>query len=377
MTLASTSSEKPEKKSPRLRSLDALRGFDMFWIVGGHALIANLAILTEWSGLVWLEHQMHHPRWIGFTFYDLIFPLFLFLAGVAMPYSLGRRLEAGESKLRLLRKVAIRVFMLVLLGAVYNGALAFRPLAETRMCSVLGFIGMAYGGAALIYLNYNLRHQIIWTVGILLGSWAALAWINVPGHGSGVFTPEGCITGYLDRNLLPWRLNNPNFDPEGLLPAIHAIATALLGALTGQFLRGKRFSGLHKGLLLLAAGGVALGAAKLIGLALPIAKNMWNSTFILHCAGWSLLFLGIFYLVIDVLGCWRWSYFFIVIGLNPITIYLGSRMVNLRQTSNFFFGGLTGKFDEPLRGVIGALAYIATWWLVLLFLHRKKIYLRV
>ncbi len=368
---------KPEKKSPRLRSLDALRGFDMFWIVGGYTLIAKLAVLTEWSGLVWLQHQLHHSRWIGFTFYDLIFPLFLFLAGVAMPYSLGRRQEAGESKLRLLRKVAIRVFMLVLLGAIYNGALAFRPLAETRLCSVLGFIGLAYGGAALIYLNCNLRHQIIWTVGILLGSWAALVWINVPGHGSGVLTPEGCVTGYLDRNLFPWRLNNPNFDPEGLLPTIHAIATALLGVLTGQFLRGKRFSGLHKGLLLLAAGLVGLGLAWLLGLSLPIAKKMWTSTFILHCAGWSLLFLGVFYLVIDVLGCWRWSYFFIIIGLNPITIYLGSRMVDLHHTSNFFFGGLVGKFDEPLRGVLGALAYITTWWLVLLFLHRKKIYLRV
>ena len=368
---------KPEKKPPRLRSLDALRGFDMFWIVGGHALIAKLAVFTEWSGLVWLEHELHHPRWIGFTFYDLIFPLFLFLAGVAMPYSLGRRLEAGDSKLRLFRKVAFRVFMLVLLGAVYNGALAFRPLSETRICSVLGFIGLAYGGAALIYLNCNIRHQIIWTVGILLGSWVALVWINGPGHGPGVLTPEGCITGYLDRNLLPWRLNNANFDPEGILPTLHAIAMALFGVLTGQFLRGKRFSGLHKGLLLLAAGLVGLGLAGLLGLSLPIAKKMWTSSFILHCTGWSLLFLGVFYLIIDVLGCWRWSYFFIIIGLNPITIYLGSRMVNLHHSTNFFFGGLVGKFDEPLKGVLGALAYITIWWLVLLFLHRKKIYLRV
>ena len=99
--------------SERLVSLDALRGFDMFCLCGGVALTAKLAILTEWPWLVWMRGQVHHARWIGFTLYDLIFPLFLFLAGVAMPYSLGRRLEAGESKVRILRKVALRVFLLV------------------------------------------------------------------------------------------------------------------------------------------------------------------------------------------------------------------------------------------------------------------------
>lgn len=139
-------------KPPRLRSLDALRGFDMFWIVGGAALVKELAPLADWEWLKWFSGQFHHPGWTGFALYDLIFPLFLFLAGVAMPYSLGSRLEQGVPRWKLLRKSAIRAALLVLLGIVYNGGLAFKPLAETRICSVLGFIGLAWFFAALIFL---------------------------------------------------------------------------------------------------------------------------------------------------------------------------------------------------------------------------------
>jgi predicted acyltransferase len=349
----------------------------MLWIVGGAVLARKLAALTEWPWLQWFAGQMHHPKWIGFTFYDLIFPLFLFLAGVAMPYSLGRRLEAGDPKWKLLRKVAVRVFLLVVLGIVYNGGLAFKPLAETRVCSVLGYIGLAYGFAALIFLYSRPRTQAIWAVGILLGYWAALVWIPVPGYGAGVLTPDGCITSYLDRELLPWRLHTPHYDPQGILVTVPAIATALFGALTGWFLRAVSLTELRKALILLAVGAAALGVAKLWGLVLPISKDMWNGTFVFHCAGWSLLLLGLFYLIIDALGFWRWSFFFIVIGMNPITIYLGTRIVNVGHTSNFLFGGMVSKSDDPLRGVLGALAYILTWWLVLLFLYRKKLFLRV
>lgn len=364
-------------KPERLRSLDALRGFDMLWIVGGAGLARHLAKLTEWPWLQWFAGQMHHPKWIGFTFYDLIFPLFLFIAGVAMPYSLGRRLEAGDPKWKLLRKVAVRVFLLVLLGVVYNGGLAFKPLAETRICSVLGFIGLAYGFAAVIFLYSRPRTQAIWVVAILLGYWAALMWIPVPGHGAGVLTPEGCITSYLDRELLPWKLYNPLYDPQGILPTIAAIATALLGALTGWFLRSAEMPKLRKALVLFAAGLLALGISWLWGHVLPVGKDMWNGTFVLRCAGWSLLLLGLFYLIIDTLGFRRWAFFFTVIGMNPITIYLGARIINFRYSAKFLFGGLTGKFDDPLSGVIGALAYILTWWLVLLFLYRRKIFLRI
>ncbi len=363
----------------RLRSIDALRGFDMFWIVGGSGLAGALAKYTEWGWVQWLAGQMHHPGWSGFTFYDLIFPLFLFLAGVAMPFSLGRRMEQGASKLLLVRKVAVRAFLLVLLGAVYNGLLQFRPLEETRICSVLGYIGMAYFFAALIYLFSNVRHQVIWSLGILLGYWAALMWIDVPGYGRGVLTPEGCITAYVDRSLLPWRFNIASqlYDSQGLLVTIPAIVTALLGGLAGQLIRSSRLTKPIIGGILVGAGILFIGVGKLWGTQLFISKELWNPTFVMHCAGWSLILLGVFYLVIDVLGFWRWSFFFIVIGMNPITIYLGTHMVNFNHTTGFLFGGLVGKVDEPLRAVLWAVSYILSWWLVLLFMYRKRIFIRI
>jgi len=351
----------------------------MFWIVGGSGLAGALAKYTEWGWVQWLAGQMHHPGWSGFTFYDLIFPLFLFLAGVAMPFSLGRRMEQGASKLLLVRKVAVRAFLLVLLGAVYNGLLQFRPLEETRICSVLGYIGMAYFFAALIYLFSNIRHQVIWSMGILLGYWAALMWIDVPGYGRGVLTPEGCVTAYVDRSLLPGRFNIASqlYDSQGLLVTIPAIVTALLGGLAGQLIRSSRLTKPIIGGILVGAGILFIGVGKLWGTQLFISKELWNPTFVMHCAGWSLILLGVFYLVIDVLGFWRWSLFFIVIGMNSITIYLGTSMVNFNHTTGFLFGGLVGKVDEPLRAVLWAVSYILTWWLVLLFMYRKRIFIRI
>ena len=367
-----------KKTTTRLRSLDALRGFDMFWIVGGAALVGKLAQFTEWPWLKSLEKELHHVPWEGFLFFDFIFPLFLFLAGVAMPYSIGRKLEAGTPKWKLLISVGKRVILLVLLGIVYNGGLALKPLAETRICSVLGFIGIAYGLAAVIFLYAKPRTMAAWTVGILLGYWAALSWIPVPDIGAGVLTVDGNLAGYLDREFFPWRLNNRQYDPQGILPSLAATATAVMGALTGHFLRNIEISKLRKGLFMLAAGLLALGVAHLWGTSLPIVKNMWTSSFMLLCAGWSLIFLSVFYLIIDVLGVWRWSFFFIVIGMNPILIYLATRMIPLHHTSGFIFNGAIQKyFDQPMHAWLGALAYILTWWIVLLYLHRKKCFLSV
>lgn len=375
-TITATTS-KSAQPTERLRSLDALRGFDMFWIVGGGALVHKLAPYTEWPWLKSLEKELHHVRWEGFHFYDLIFPLFLFLAGVALPYSLGRKQESGTSKKRLLLKVATRVMLLILLGIVYNGGLNFKPLEETRICSVLGLIGIAYGLAAVIYLYAQPRTMAAWAVGILLGYWAALSWIPVPDIGAGVLTAKGSLPGYIDRELLPWRTHTAHFDPEGLLPALAATATALMGALTGVFLRKAPFTKLQKSGLMLAVGITVLGISTLWGGSLPIVKNMWTSSFILHCAGWSLIFLSLFYFVIDVLGCWRWSFFFIVIGMNPILIYLGAKMIPLKHTTNFLFGGAIHQFDPTMHSWLAALAYILTWWIVLHFLYRRKCFLRI
>ncbi|WP_346188817.1 acyltransferase family protein [Rubritalea halochordaticola] len=369
--------EKEERKSKRLRSLDALRGFDMFWIVGGSALVASLAKFTQWPWLERMAQEFQHAKWVGFTFYDLIFPLFLFLAGVAMPYSLGGKLEQGASKLRLTLKVFKRVLLLVLLGIVYNGGLALKPLAETRICSVLGFIGVAYGIAALVFIYSKPRFHIAWVIGVLMGYWISLQLFGAPFYEGGTYTPEGSLAGYVDRNLLPWKVYALHFDPEGVLGMISAAALPLGGAIVGQLLRADKPRDWQKVMVLLLAVPILFGIAALWSGSMPFIKKMWTSSFVVHCMAWSVLLTAVFYLVIDVLGLWRWSYFFIIIGLNPITIYLGTRIIDFWGASQFLFGGLAGKYEQPLQGVILAAAYCLTWWMVLWAMHRKKMYLRV
>jgi predicted acyltransferase len=365
----------PAQHNDRLLSLDALRGFDMFWLIGGETIAEAAASLTGWGWLVWFSRQLHHPEWHGFALYDLIFPLFLFMAGVAMPFSFEKRLARGDSKWMLYRHVVQRGLLLVLLGMIYNGLLNF-DWANMRYPSVLGRIGLAYLFAALIVLNTRVRGQLIWIGGLLVGYWAALKFIPVPGFGAGDLDPGHTLTDFVDRSLIPGRLYRGDRDPEGLFGTIPAIATALAGAVTGQLLKSERYSGYTKTAFMAVAGVVSLGVAALWNLDFPINKNLWSSSFVLHCAGLSLLLLALFYLVIDVWRLRAWTFFFVVIGSNSILAYLAREFVDFGFTARFFFGGVlknTGEYHELLSAV--AVTFVE--WLLLYLLYRKRIFLRI
>jgi predicted acyltransferase len=359
----------------RLLSLDALRGFDMFWIIGGEHIAHAAAKLTGWAWLVWLSGQLSHPKWHGFAFYDLIFPLFLFMAGVAMPFSFEKRLACGETRGQLYRHVVLRGLLLVLLGMIFNGLLKF-DWATMRYPSVLGRIGLAYLFAGLIVLNTGLRGRLVWIVALLAAYWAALRFIPVPGFGAHDLEPGHTLTDYIDRQLIPGRLYQGDRDPEGLLATVPAIATALLGAVTGTLLKSEKLGGYRKTLIMIVAGGVFLGLAYLWDFEFPINKNLWTSSFVLHCAGWSLVFLALFYLVIDVWRLRIWAFPLIVIGSNAIFIYMARRCIDFQHTSDFFFGGAlkhAGRY-EPL---LAATCIVLVEWLLLLFLYKKRVFLKV
>ena len=201
----------------RLKSLDALRGFTMLWIIGGGQL---LYLITSMSKCTWddiLGTNMHHAAWAGFRFFDLIFPLFMFLAGVSIPYSITGKLEKGTPAKKLAMKIVRRVVILIFLGLVYNGLLKF-DFANLRVASVLGQIGLAYGIAAIIVLfSRKSITPLYWCITILVMYAAVQLFVPVPEYGSGILTKEGCINGYIDRMLLPGRLYGKVFDPEGLL----------------------------------------------------------------------------------------------------------------------------------------------------------------
>ncbi len=366
-------------ESRRLVSLDALRGFDMFWIIGGEGIVHTLADLTGWAVAIWASAQLRHVEWDGFVFYDMIFPLFLFIAGVAMPFSLSRRVERGEDKRKLMLHVVRRGLLLVALGVIYNNGILRTTLAETRFPSVLGRIGLAYMFAALIVLNTKLRGQIAWFAGLLLGYWAAMTLIPVPGFGAGQLTQEGSLAGYIDRSLIPGRLHRVVHDPEGLLSTIPAISTALLGVFAGTLLRGDlvAVSRERKALLLAAGGGACLVSGYLWGFLFPINKNLWSSSFVLFAGGWSLLLLALFYFVIDVRGHTRWAFFFVVIGMNSILIYMAGRAIDFAYTTDFFFEGLLSPLSGPGARLLWWIGFILIEWSFLYFLYRKKTFLRV
>ena len=361
----------------RLMSLDALRGFDMFWIIGGDRLMKALyAYYPKVEWLKWADEQTTHVDWDGFVFYDLIFPLFLFISGVTMPLSLTGRLDRGEPKSRLYWRVARRSLLLVLLGMICNGLLKL-DFANTRYPSVLGRIGLAYGLAAIIVLNTRLRGQIIALLAILLGYWAMMTLIPVPGHGAGVLTMEGSLAGYVDSHVLPGKLYKGIHDPEGLVSTIPAVATALLGAMAGHWLMSRR-AGWLKGLGLLAAGGACWAVGWQWNHWFPVNKNLWSSSFVLVAGAWSLMLLGTFYLIIDVIRLRRWAFVFMIIGVNPITIYLlRGRIIDFDKPAHFFFDGLM-KFATPRGQVVWlVVAVLFLEWLLLYFLYRKKVFLRV
>jgi predicted acyltransferase len=369
-----------EKKQERLLSLDALRGFDMLWIAGGEYLIITLAALTGWPFLQWAAGQMEHVEWEGFHFYDMIFPLFLFIAGVSMPFSILKRKQRGESMQKIYLHLLQRLFLLILLGLIYNGLLRF-DFEKQRYASVLARIGLAWFFAAVIVLNTSIRGQVYWFAGILLGYYVIMKLIPVPGFGAGVFTPEGNLAAYIDQQLLPGEFCCYTFgDNEGLISTFPAICTALMGALTGHLLisGSSKLNGLKKALIILAVGIISLALGKLWSLSFPIIKNLWTSSFVLFAGGWSLILLSLFYLVIDVWKFNKWTFPFVVIGLNSITIYmLNSGIIDFRQMGNYFFGGITSLFSEPAQPVIMASGAILCMWTFLYILYRNKIFLKV
>ena len=226
--------------SGRIASIDALRGFDMLWITGGEEVIHSLYKVNHSSVVNGLNVQFQHVAWQGFRFYDLIFPLFLFIVGLVLPFSLTRRLEAGASRSQIYWHLLRRLILLFFLGLVYNGLLDFN-FHELRIPGVLQRIAVCYFLAALVMMNTGVRGQAAVFCGLLVVYWLVMKLVPVPGIGAGVLTPAGNLSAYIDQRLLPRPFCCYIFgDNEGILSTIPAVSTCLLGALAGHWLRSSR-----------------------------------------------------------------------------------------------------------------------------------------
>lgn len=369
-------SEAPE--SARLVSLDALRGFDMFWIIGGSGLVVALVTCLRLPD-PWVQElalQMTHVEWEGFRFFDLIFPLFVFMAGVAVPYALLSKLQKGVSVAQLQGRVVRRSIMLILIGLSFS-IFKFQS-DQVRLYTVLWLIGMSYLiGASLSLRIPSWRNRVVIFFAVLMTYHLAILYLPYPGKGPEI-TPANNLAAWLDRNLIPTNLYRGHYDPEGTIRVIPGGMLCLLGVLVGQRIRHFGGPATRCGLELLAGGLACLALGWGWSLTFPIIKDLWSPSFILWSAGWSLLLLGCFYLMMDV---WkqRWvGWVFLPIGMNAIFIYATQWYVPWRGIRDFFFRGYSETLENPeIRQLVLAAGLVLVQWLVLWWLYRKKQFIRL
>jgi predicted acyltransferase len=360
-----------ESSSSRLLSLDALRGFDMCWILGLSGAV--LAVLERWlpgSGLTHVvANQFEHVAWEGFHFEDLIFPLFLFLSGVSMAIAVPKRL-AREGRGAVVKHLLLRALTIFFLGVIFSGG--FKDgIDGVRWLGVIQRIGIAGALAGLLSLWSGTRGLVMAAVSILLGYWLLLALVPVPGHGAGDYREGHNLTNYLDSVLLPGKKYDGNHDPEGLLSTLPAVATALLGLLAGQWMMSAA-SAMKKvqGLLIAGAALILLGWAW--HPLFPVVKKLWSSSFVLVAAGWSAVLLAVFYWVIDVCRWQRWCEPFVWVGANPLSLYLAAGMGAFRAVNGRLVGSLSGDLKWITSVTLFALMLLTARWL-----YRRGILLRV
>lgn len=367
------------KPGERLQSLDALRGFDMFFIMGFASLVVAVCALFPGGKDCWLAVQMGHAAWDGFQHHDTIFPLFLFLAGVSFPFSLAKQRANGATTTKIVLKIVRRGFTLILLGFIYSGLLKF-DFEHLRFFSVLARIGLAWMLSALIYINTRPTVRALICAVILTG-YCFLLTIPAPDvAGADPLSRDGNIIGYVDRTLFGENhLYYGNFDPEGLLSALPAIVTALFGMFTGELVRipNNKISGNRKTLYMLCAAIAMLGIGFIFNIFQPCNKALWNSAFVMFAGCYSVAMFAIFYWIIDVRGHRKWTLPLTVVGMNSITIYLAQRIINFSFTNKFFLSGIAGLMPEPWAKVLYSTGYVLLCWLFLYFLYKKKIFLKV
>jgi len=366
----------PPAAQPRLIALDALRGFDMFWIAGGATIFQAFTAGSESGILKSLRLQFEHVAWEGFRFYDLIFPLFLFMIGVAIPFALSKRLARGDSRRRIYGHILLRVVILIFFGMLIHGnLLSYKPREFRITYSVLQMLALGYLVASILWLNLSLRWQVAATVGLLVGYWALQTFVPVPGYGAGVYQEHALFGDWLNDQILGawqghWRLG-------WILGIMTHSATAMLGVLAGQILRAP-WRDRAKLLALVALGLGCLAVGWLWSYQFPIIKNRWTSTFALWAGGWSSLFLALFYLVIDVCHLRRWAFPFVVIGANSIFVYMAWGLCSgaFKTVADRFLGGLAPYTGQWQEGISWTGTFLVLW-LLLYYMYRNKTFLRV
>jgi predicted acyltransferase len=365
----------------RLVSLDALRGIT----VAGMVLVNNPG---TWRAVY---PPLRHADWHGWTPTDLIFPFFLFIVGVAIPLALGRRLSGGEPRAAVVAKILRRSAIIFALGLLLHAIPDF-DFANIRIPGVLQRIAVCYLVASLVFVYTRWHTQAGLVVALLLGYWAALMLVPVPGFGRGHLDPQGNLAAFIDRMLLGphiWRAARV-YDPEGMLSTLPAIATTLLGVLTGAWLRAVRPPAVTaRGLFV--AGIVGIGLGQLWGVWFPINKALWTSSYAVLTAGAALLGLAACYWLVEVRGWRAWTRPFVILGVNALALFflssLAARLLIVIKVQReagqgplhaLLFDRLFAPWATPINASLAyAIAYLAFWFAVMWLLDRRGVRLTV
>jgi predicted acyltransferase len=355
----------------RLISLDALRGFDMFWIMGGDMIFRSLPKIHDSTFTRALATQMEHCEWSGFHFYDLIFPLFVFIVGVSLVFSLSRMLERSGG-LATLKRIFIRSIVLFLLGIFYMGGIA-NGFKNVYFAGVLHRIAVAYFFTGLIFCFFRPRAMILLCLSLLIGYCILMTFVPVPGIGApSLAEPGKNLAHYIDDLYLPGR----RFEGT-LLSTMAAVANCLLGVFAGLLLKNNAIPNQKKVYWLLAGGALSLALGFVWSRQFPIIKLLWTSTYVLVACGYSAILLAIFFQAIEIWNFRRWAQPFVWFGMNAITIYILANIVNFHRLALRFVGGdvrvLLGNFADLAQAIIAT----AFAFCVVHFLYRRKVFLRL
>ena len=364
---------KPDSGNQRLMCIDALRGFDMLWIIGGAEVVVTFSKASGADFLSNMEKHFDHS-WGQFHFYDLIMPLFLFIVGVVMPISFGKRLDRGEGKKKIYSHVIKRFVILYLLGLIASGHLLTFDINQIHLWTdTLHAIAVGYLVSSVLILETKVEWQIGITVSLLILYWGIMALIPVPGYAPGIYEPDHNLALFIDNAILGhWQ--------EGagwtyILTNLTFICSVMLGTFAGQILLTSAKPMKKAGLLALT-GICCIIAGKIWGIWFPVIHHLWTSSLVLFAGGISYLLLSLFYFIIDIRGYKKWAFIFVVIGMNAIAVYVASHLFDFRLIGDLFVGGLSawlGKWNEFIRA-ISALAVI---WLILYWMYRKKTFIKI